>query len=170
MARPVSGNQRLGDCRGMGRMVAKTSGSLRFRLGLRLAPAITCNARAPSVRLAHCDAGCELGLYRPPTAENRERTVSATRLDNHLPVLRPSIDRDDANGCVPVLLRMHGLRHSSQAEGRGLLRLLLLRRRAVPADSGGRRAWSRCRMLLGRIEQRPNFLRRHKPFGQVHFS
>lgn len=69
MARPASGGQRLGHCRGVGRMVVEASGSLRFGFGVCVAAAITRNAGAAPVRLSHCGAGAELELYRPRAAE-----------------------------------------------------------------------------------------------------
>jgi hypothetical protein len=41
-----------------------------------------------------------------------------------------------ADGRLPVFLRMHRLRHQAEAENGRLLRVLLLRHSALPADSG----------------------------------
>lgn len=91
MARPASGDQRLGHCRGMGLMVVEASGSLRFRFGVCVAAAITRNAGAAPVRLTHCGAGGELELYRPRASQIFQGALSATGLDDNLPILRPPI-------------------------------------------------------------------------------
>ena len=54
-----------------------------------------------------------------------------------MPLLRYCTDRENAYGRLSVLLRVYGLQDPSQTEARGLLRLLLLRYRALPADSTG---------------------------------
>src|SRR5262249_22019591 len=51
--------------------------------------------------------------------------------------MRASGDRTNAGERLPILLRLQGLRGTPQAEAGGLLRLLLLRLGAVPADSSG---------------------------------
>jgi hypothetical protein len=140
VAHSASGRQRLRHCRGMGRLVVEASGSLRFAYGLRLVRAISRDAGAVAARLSYRGAGCELEPHRPCAAEVLLGAVNATRIDDNLPGLRPSGDRDDADRRLPVLLCMQGMWGFSQAEGRGLLRLLLLRRRAVPADPGGESA------------------------------
>ena len=45
----------------------------------------------------------------------------------------------DASGCVPVVLRVQGLRIDAQAVAGRLLCVLFLRQRAVPAGAGGHR-------------------------------
>lgn len=49
--------------------------------------------------------------------------------------MRRNIEGDNANGRLPVFLRMSGVRGRVEAQARRLLRLLLLRRRILPADS-----------------------------------
>ncbi|VVS99432.1 hypothetical protein SPHINGO391_300038 [Sphingomonas aurantiaca] len=53
--------------------------------------------------------------------------------------MRPPIDRHHADRCLSVLLRLQGLRCGAPPQCRGLLRLLLVRGRAMPPDSGGAR-------------------------------
>jgi hypothetical protein len=57
--------------------------------------------------------------------------------------------RDDADGCVHVLSRMHRLRFAVAAEAGRLLRVLLLRIGEVPADSGAGG--------MQRVMRRPHF-------------
>jgi hypothetical protein len=47
------------------------------------------------------------------------------------------VDRD-ADGCLPVLLRLQGPPHAAAPQVRRLLRVLLVRHRAMPAGPGGR--------------------------------
>jgi hypothetical protein len=47
-------------------------------------------------------------------------------------------DRNHADRCVPLFLRVHELPGGSAAQARRLLRLLFLRHDAVSADPGGR--------------------------------
>src|SRR5580704_13484723 len=68
-------------------------------------------------------------------------------IDYSLPHLRSAEDRADARERLPAFLYLRRLRLASQAEGRGLLRLLLVRRRALPADAGGIGARTRSRLL-----------------------
>src|SRR5262249_20356010 len=56
----------------------------------------------------------------------------------YLPDVRPRGDGTDADECVPVLLRLHGVWRASQAQAGRLLRLLLLRLGALPAGPRGR--------------------------------
>lgn len=132
----------------MGRMVAQASCGLRGGFNLRVARSFTRNTGAAPVRVGHRAGGGKLEPYRSHAAHVFSGPLNETRLDNHLPKLRPSFNRDNANRRLPVLLRMQRLRVAPQAESGRLLRFLLLWRRAVPADSGGQRAWSRRRMLL----------------------
>ena len=60
-----------------------------------------------------------------------------------MPALWSRRDRDHAHGRLPVVLRLPGLQPDPQAEAGRLLRLLLLRRRAVPIGAGG----GQCRWL-----------------------
>jgi hypothetical protein len=52
---------------------------------------------------------------------------------------------------------MQRLWRDAQTQGRGLLRVLLLWRRAMPANTGSETAWPRRRMLLGRIRLHAKF-------------
>jgi hypothetical protein len=62
--------------------------------------------------------------------------------------------RSDAGRRVPVFLRAHALRKSAETQGRGLLRLLLLRYRQMSTEAGGRRGL-RVRRVTRRRAQRP---------------
>jgi hypothetical protein len=54
-----------------------------------------------------------------------------------VPGLRPSSNRDDADGCVPIFLCLQGVRIFDEAEEGRLLRFLLVRRGVLPADARG---------------------------------
>src|SRR5207253_4007230 len=54
----------------------------------------------------------------------------------HLPAMRLPQGGSHADGCVPVLLRMHPLQDAAQAERGRLLRILFLRVAQMPADPG----------------------------------
>jgi mercuric ion binding protein len=58
-----------------------------------------------------------------------------TGLDAHLSCLRASSIRSDAHGLLPIFLRMCWMQNSVEAEGRRLLRVLFVRRRAMSVDS-----------------------------------
>jgi hypothetical protein len=62
-----------------------------------------------------------------------------TQLGDYLSRVRTHQIRDDAHGCVPVLLPLRRLWHRFEAEARRLLRVLLIRVSAVPADTSKRR-------------------------------
>lgn len=49
--------------------------------------------------------------------------------------MRRNLEGDNANGRLPIFLRMSGVRGRVEAQARRLLRLLLLRRRILSADS-----------------------------------
>lgn len=66
--------------------------------------------------------------------------------------MRHGKSRDDADGCLPVFLRMHRMRHTATPQARRLLCLLFLRIGALPADPGG----GRWRSLLSVGERRPH--------------
>lgn len=53
-----------------------------------------------------------------------------------MPQLRPSVSGDDAHGCVCLFSRVSGLPQSAAAQGRRLLRVLLLRVRGLPTGTG----------------------------------
>jgi hypothetical protein len=53
-----------------------------------------------------------------------------------VPVLRPHAGRTHAPGRLSVFLRMHGMRRTVEAESGGLLRVLLIRYREMPAQAG----------------------------------
>lgn len=57
-----------------------------------------------------------------------------------MPELRHREGRDHADRCLPVFLRLHGLRYASATESRGLLCVLLLWFGAVPTYSSWRDA------------------------------
>jgi len=58
------------------------------------------------------------------------------RIRHHLPTLRNGTIGNHADGCLPVFLRVHRLRHAAAPESGRLLRVLLVRLGAVPADAG----------------------------------
>lgn len=70
--------------------------------------------------------------------------------------------RDDADRCLPVFLRMYWLRRAAEAEGGRLLRVLLLRRRAVSSGSGGA-GKGRIELLSGRLTH----VERQTTFGRL---
>jgi hypothetical protein len=55
---------------------------------------------------------------------------------HHLPAMRCNVEGGNANGRLPIILRMSGVRGRVETEARRLLRLLLLCRRILPAGSG----------------------------------
>lgn len=61
--------------------------------------------------------------------------------------LRPSIDGQHADQCLPVLLRLQGMRRCAPPQSRRLLRVLLVRRRALSSDSGGARVGINSQLL-----------------------
>ena len=61
---------------------------------------------------------------------------SSSSINDHLSGMRACRRRDDADGCVSVVLRMHVLPYGAETARRGLLRLLFLRHCAVPTDTG----------------------------------
>lgn len=75
---------------------------------------------------------------RAVEAEVRDRGGHDPRIHNTVPELRQRIDRADADGRLPILLRLQALRRPLEAQGRRLLRLLLLRDGSVSAGSGSR--------------------------------
>lgn len=99
---------------------------------------------ADAVELTAASAG---GLSGPCGRQAQSlRRQHATRLHPDLPGLRLRQGRDHADRRLPVLLRLRWLRHPPQAEGRRLLRVLLLRLGALPSSPGGRKMLRRCRM------------------------
>ena len=56
---------------------------------------------------------------------------------NHLPTLRAAAEGEHADRLLPLFLRLQRLRHAAQTAERRLLRLLLLRYSALPANPGG---------------------------------
>src|SRR5215831_7457652 len=120
--------------------VLRNAGACRLARRARL-DRLRCEARLRAhPRVCGVDRACDL-CARAPTAELRRQDPGANladrRFDHHLPPLRPSGDRANAAGRLPVLLRLQGLRATPQTEGRGLLRVLLIRLGAVPARSSG---------------------------------
>src|SRR6202021_3270808 len=55
-----------------------------------------------------------------------KRERSHTAVNRHLPELRPAARGNDADGCLSVLLRVHGLQNLASAQGRRLLCVLFL--------------------------------------------
>ena len=106
----------------------------------------TCAAQAPSrasialLLLASFLALRQSGgiiSSRPSSSSCAPHDTADFRPD--LPPLRASSCRTHACGRMPSLPRMPGMRDVDKAEGRRLLRVLLLRRRAVSSDPGGTR-------------------------------
>jgi hypothetical protein len=79
-------------------------------------------------------------------------------IDHHLPQVRPSGDRGNAHGRLPVFLCVQGLRRALETAAGRLLRVLFLWLRALPAGSS--RARGRRGVLLRRVELR-QFQRAH---------
>ena len=65
-----------------------------------------------------------------PRPDTRETSVAP-----HVPTLSPNRETHHDNRRLPLLSRMRGLQGAAATERRGLLRLLLLRQRGVPAHS-----------------------------------
>jgi hypothetical protein len=55
------------------------------------------------------------------------RDTDAASIDPHLSAMRSALDRDDADQCMPVFLRLPVLRGGSEAPAGRLLRFLQLR-------------------------------------------
>ena len=62
--------------------------------------------------------------------------------------MRTHQDRDDAHGHLSVVLRLHALWRAVEAEAGRLLRLLFLRRRAMPARAGRGQGQRLLRIIL----------------------
>jgi hypothetical protein len=62
----------------------------------------------------------------------------ATRIRSHLPAMRLSVHRTDADQCLSVLLCLQRLRTKAQAIGGRLLRVLFVRVGTLPAGPGRR--------------------------------
>jgi hypothetical protein len=95
-----------------------------------------------------CDCGraAAFGSFRPHrqglrSAGDEQHDDPAIR--HYLSELRHRQDGNDADGCLPIFLRVQELRGAAQAQGGRLLRFLLLRRCAVSPHSGGafKRGW-----------------------------
>lgn len=153
VACPATRRERLGDWRGMERMVDETLRDMRLEGELLFPEALSFNARSTALRFGDCDGGRELELYRSDVAQAFSGALNEAGLDNHLPLVRPSSKGIDASRRLPVLLRMQGLRRALKAEVRDLLRVLFLWRCAMPANSGSKKAWRPRRMLLRAIRQ-----------------
>ena len=74
-------------------------------------------------------------------------------IHHHLSGLRSPADGDDADGRLPVLLRLPRLWGAPAAQARRLLRVLFLRLGAVPADPRGAQGGPASRLLRGIGEQ-----------------
>jgi len=85
-------------------------------------PPLARKKRSPAIRLR-------------PKADRAfaSRCVNHPQIHDHLPGLRDSQNRDDADRCLLVFLRMCRLRRGAAAKAGRLLRILLLRLRPVPA-------------------------------------
>jgi hypothetical protein len=73
--------------------------------------------------------------------------ADAVGIDTHLSALRPSGNRNDADRRLPVLLRLQKLWGTAEAQAGRLLRVLLLRLRAMSTDTG-----RQCLLLAFAIE------------------
>jgi hypothetical protein len=147
VARPATRCERVDDWRGMERMVDETLRDMRLE-GELFRGTLSFNARSTALRFGPYGGGRELELYRSDVAQAFSGALNEAGLDNHLPLVRPSSNRNDAGRRLPVLLRMQGVRRALKAEVRGLLRVLFLWRRSMPANSGSKKAWPPHRMLL----------------------
>src|SRR5262249_14695474 len=73
-----------------------------------------------------------------PSMSSAALTANDPRKHHHLPALRQRRARDHAHERLPVFLRLQGVRRGPEAENGRLLRLLLLRRLAVPTRPAAR--------------------------------
>jgi hypothetical protein len=64
-----------------------------------------------------------------------KRERSHTAVNRHLPELRPAARGNDADGCLSVFLRVHGLQNFASAQGGRLLCVLFLWHGRVPTHS-----------------------------------
>ncbi len=83
------------------------------------------------------------------------RADAASEIHYDVSELRPSRAGGDADRRLPDPLRLQGLRSGLEAQARGLLRLLLLRRRSLPAGSSRERWLDVLRRKRGGAPQRP---------------
>jgi hypothetical protein len=60
-------------------------------------------------------------------------------IDHHLPAMRHGEGRNDANRCLPIFLRLLGLRRTAPSQIRRLLRVLFVWIGSMSACSGGQR-------------------------------
>jgi hypothetical protein len=95
-----------------------------------------------------CDCGraAAFGSFRPHRQGLRsagEEQHDDPAIRHYLSELRRRQNGNDADGCLPIFLRVQELRGAAQAQGGRLLRFLLLRRCAVSPHSGGafKRGW-----------------------------
>ena len=110
----------------------------KLRLGVNIDHVATIrNARGgphpDPLRAAHAaakalPAGWRLGI--------EWRDLESRDIDDHLPALRGGETGDDADRRLPVLLYLQWLWREAATEAGRLLRVLLLRLGAVPADPG----------------------------------
>src|SRR5580700_2656081 len=85
---------------------------------------------------SHCSSAPQRTRDIPPRRRAEAAYVRVqTGLDAHLSCLRASSIRSDAHGLLPIFLRMCWMQNSVEAEGRRLLRVLFVRRRAMSVDS-----------------------------------
>ena len=130
-----------GGCGGRGAVdaVLRNTGACDLARRARL-DRLRCQARLRAHPLVHSvHRACDL-CARPPAELRRQEpgvNLADRRFDHHLPPLRAPGDRTNAAGRLPVLLRLQGLRATSQAEAGGLLRVLFIRLGALPARPSG---------------------------------
>ncbi len=94
----------------------------------------------PPVVDGHTNVGFSLtpadGLTAPMRHHERSKCNPGKR--NHVSRMRPLGRRSDANRCVSVVLRVHRLQNHFEAIAGGLLCLLFLRNRCLPAHPRGK--------------------------------
>lgn len=90
----------------MERMVDETPRYVRLKGELRVPGALSFNARTTALRFGDRAGGRELELYRSGVAQSFFGALNEAGLDNHLPLVRPSSDGEDADRRLPVFLRV----------------------------------------------------------------
>src|SRR5580693_3925114 len=87
-------------------------------------------------RRSRCSSAPQRTRDIPPRRRAEAAYVRAqTDLDSHLSCLWASSIRSDVHGLLPIFLRMRWMQNFVEAEGRRLLRVLFVRRRAMSVDS-----------------------------------
>src|SRR5262245_4488373 len=104
-----------------------------------------CAAGAVQSRIWDC-ALVLVSDFRPTCICSRSRLYQtlaprgdrhAATVHDHVSRVRARLNRDNADGCVSLLLHLHALRPPHAAKARQLLRPLLLWRPALSSQSGG---------------------------------